>query len=235
MAAGLAMGAVGLGCDDKNEVPPEVLKAQQQPAVPALPPGPTTRELLEGPKKTLRLVDFPLTLDVPPAWNFKSQGSESDVIMVAGPASSGEIEIQLVQQNNVSMTGGPEALLAQAKKEIESKPHPINRVELREFGPGKLLEVRTIANAFVKGKLPEEVWGDVPIVEDPSKVPAGVKNSTHTILNPHRVKWTFTVFLPAGEKKFNVRGLHFLSLGLHDFERDQKFLEQMMGSLKYVE
>jgi hypothetical protein len=232
MAAWLAAGAAGLGCDDKNEVPPEVLKAQKQPPAPT---GPTTRELLEGPKKTLQLAEYPLALDVPPAWNLKSQGAEGDLIMVGGPASSGEIAIQLVQQNNVSMSGGPEAMLAAAKKEVASKPHAINRVELREFGPGKLLEVRTIANPFVNGKLPPEVWGDVPIVEDASKVPAGVKNTTYAILNPHRVKWQFTLFLPAGEKKYNVRGLHFLSLGLHDFERDQKFLEQMMGSLKYVE
>ena len=49
------------------------------------------------------------------------------------------------------------------------------------------------------------------------------------------VKWSFTVFIPAGEKKYNVRGLTFMGLSLHDFEQDREFLERMMKTLKYEE
>ena len=84
--AGLLMGGVASGCDDRNDVPPEVLKAQQQPPLPATRQGPTTRELLDGPKKTLHVGEFPMTLDVPESWGLRSMGN-GEVITIGGPAT----------------------------------------------------------------------------------------------------------------------------------------------------
>jgi hypothetical protein len=230
-AVAILLAAVGLGCDDKNDVPPELLTAQPAPATKA---GPTTQELLAAPRKTFKLGTFPLTLQVPENWNLHSLGN-GEVITVGGPATSGDIDIQLVQQGETVNGSGPESALAAAKKEMAAKPHEINRAELRPLGPGKVLEVRMITNAYVNGKLPPEVWGDAELPDSPSAVPGAPKRVTRAILNPHMVKWTFTVYLPAGEKKYSVRGLSFMGLGLREYERDKEFLEGMMKTLKYEE
>jgi hypothetical protein len=224
---GVLAAGVGLGCDDKSDVPPEMLRPR--PAASA-PSGPTTRELLASPKKTLRLGAFPLTLDVPKDWNLRSM-ADGEVIMVEGPAVSGDVVIQLVQQTQTVGLTGPETALAQAKAEMAAKPHPINRAELRPLGPGKVLEVRMISNKFENGKLPPEVWGDVELTETRS----GPAPTTRAILNPHLVKWTFTVFAPAGEKAYSMRGLNFMGLGLREYDNNQEFLEQMMKTLRYEE
>jgi hypothetical protein len=230
MAGVLAMA--GLACDDKNEVPPEVLTST--PPATTTQAGPTTRELLDAPRKPFKLGSFPLTLEVPQNWNLHSLGN-GEVITVGGPATSGDIDIQLVQQGQTVSANGPEATLAEAKKEMAAKPHPINRAELRPLGPGKVLEVRMISNAFVNGKLPAEVWGDAELPDSTSTLPGVPKKVTRAILNPHMVKWTFTVFLPTEDKKLSVRALTFMGLGLREFDRDREFLEQMMKTLKYEE
>jgi hypothetical protein len=229
--AGILAAGTGLACDDKNDVPPEVLKAQSP--TPAKPAGPTTRALLTSPRQTLRLSTLPLSLEVPKSWGLKSL-AQGEVITVSGPATSGDIDIQLVQQNQTVDATAPEATLATIKAEMKLKPHPINRAELRTLGPAKVLEVRMISNAFENGRLAPEVWGDVE-VPDSAASNGGNKTMTRAILNPHLVKWTFTVYLPAGEKKLSVRTLTFMGLGLHDYERDSEFLEQMMKTLKYEE
>jgi hypothetical protein len=223
------MAGMGLACDDKNDVPPSVLKAQQQAQIPATKAGPTTQELLTGPKKTLRLGEFPLTLEVPRSWGIRSSQT-GEFISVGGEATSGDISIQLVQQSQTLQPGGPEATFEAAKKEVQAKPHPINRVELRPLGPAKVLEQRMISNRFVNGKPPPEVWGDVE-----TSSASGAKVVTHAVLNPHLVQWTFTVFIPASEGKFSVRALTFIGLALSEYERDKEFLEQMMKTLKYEE
>src|SRR5207248_5792322 len=133
-------------------------------------------ELLEGPKQALRLSTFPLTLDVPKSWGLKSF-AQGEVVTVNGLATSGEIDIQLVQQGQMVSVNAPEATLTAAKAEMQKKPHPINRAELRKLGPAQVLEVRMISNAFEGGRLPPEVWGDVE-VPDSGAAPGG--NTTKT-------------------------------------------------------
>jgi hypothetical protein len=225
------LAGAGLACDDKNEVPPEVLKSTPMPVT---HPAPTTQEMLTGAKKTFRLGTFPLTLDVPQSWNLRSM-ADGEVITVGGPASSGDIDIQLLQQSQTISQAAPEAALAEAKKLMAAKPHPINLAELRPLGPGKVLEVRMISNAYVNGKLPPEVWGDAELPTIAPAQPGVPPTHTRAILNPHMVKWTFTIYLPAADKKNSVRALTFMGLGLREYERDQQFLEQMMKTLKYEE
>ncbi len=127
-------------------------------------------------------------------------------------------------------------MLNAAKKEADAKPNAINRVEMHQLGPLKMLEVRGISNKFVNGKLPPEVEGELDLIDPTStNVPPGVKTTTRGIINPHMVKWTYTLFIPAPENKFSLRGLSFMRLGLHDYEKDKDFLEQMMKSLQYEE
>lgn len=225
----LALGPIA--CDDPNSVPPDVLSKAMKQQVPETRPAPTTQELVSGPHKTLKLGNFPLTLEVPRAWELKSDGG---LISVAGAASSGDISIQLVQQ-----AGGPgktislsslDQLLPKFKAEADAKPHPVNRVQLRELpGGAKVLEQRMISNEFVAGKLPPEQWGNTDIVNERT----GEKLTTRAIVNPHLLKWNLTVFLPVTKDQFEARGLTFMGLKLSEYEQDKQFLEKLVESLQY--
>ena len=224
----------GLACDDKNESP-EALKARQQaqqPQLPATKPLPTAQELLAGPKKTLRLGEFPVSLEVPQSWGLRSFGDgAASVIAVSGLASSGEINIQLVQQNQtISSAVGVDTILAEAKKQLAAKPHPLNRAELRPLGPAKLLEMRGMSNQFVNGKLPEEVWGNVEIPDNRGNVV-----TTRAVINPHLLTWTFTLYIPTQNGRYMTRSLSFMGLTPAEYEKDKDFLEGMMKTLKWEE
>ena len=228
---GVVLAGVGLACDDKDTLAPEEIKArqteQQRSRIPASP-VPTTRELLTGKKKTVQLGGFPLTLEVPVTWALHSSG-DSAVITLSGLANSGEIIIQLVQPGKMNGAKLPKSTMATAQKEMADKPHPLNRLEMRLLGPMRVLEQRMITNAFVNGKVPAEVWGDVESNDNLS----ATKTVTHTILNPQILKWSFTFFEPGEKGTYMVRGLTFLSLRVSEYEQDKEFLEQMMQSLKY--
>ena len=229
--SGMIAAGLGLACDDKSDIPPEVINARQnaRSKLPATVPTPTTQELLTGKKKTVVLGAFPLTLDVPLNWALHSVG-EPATITLSGPANSGEISIQLVQPGHMQGDKIPETMFASAKKEQAAKPHEINRLEMRNLGPLKIMEERVIANAFVNGKPVPEVWGDVESSDNATATPT----VTHTILNPQFVKWSFTIF-EKEEKGYQVRGLTFQTLRVSEYEQDKQFLEQMMKTLKYQE
>lgn len=233
--ATVCLAVAPVGCDDKsNDVSPEVIQQREEQRQKRLAavgaaskPAPTTQELLSGKKKTIVLAGFPLTLDVPQNWEMKSLG-EGALITVDGPASSGEISIQLMQQGQMAGNGVVEKAFEAAKKEIAAKPYAFNRAELRKLGPSQILEERLISNAYVNGKPPKEVEGEV---EPDLTLGKPVK----AILNPLLLRWTFTVFEPGEKGKYTVRVLTFLSLRVAEFEKDREFLEQMMKTLKYQE
>src|SRR5689334_10431336 len=131
MAVGVLAAFLGLGlaCDDKNELPPEVIRAQQQQQQKqaATRAGPTTQQLLTGPKKHLRLAGLPFSLDVPTSWELRSL-ADGALITVTGPATSGEINIQLVAQTGRALPAARvNDILVNTRKEVDAKPHPINR------------------------------------------------------------------------------------------------------------
>jgi hypothetical protein len=233
-----ALGGLGAlyiagGCDDSdNSVSPDVLSAQERARkqieeYAKIPPRPTTQELLNGPTKTLRLAEFPLSLDVPQSWELKT--SDTGVLMVVGPASSADVEIHL--SNPGLRVGQLDVQLARMKSEADAKPHPLNKVEMRDLGNGvKVLEQRMISTAFVDGKLPPEREEDI-VIGDPSKGPTV---TTRAVVNPHMMQWTLTIYIPEKEEKYATRALNFMMLQVSEFKRDREFLERTVGSLKYV-
>jgi hypothetical protein len=240
--AGVLVAGAAAGCDDKSEVPPEVLRAKEQQdrerrqaALPATRPTPTTQQLLAEPRRELRLGTFPLVVDAPKSWTVGSLGGSGQIITLSGPATSGEIVIQLVEQGQMVNDVAIDARFEDARREAASKPHPVNRVTLRPFGPGKLLEQRVIAGVFENGKPPAEIWGDVDTGIKDARTQTSLM--TRGILNPRLLKWNFTLFTPAGSGKGKslVRGVNFMSLRLAEYEQDKEFLEQLMGSLRYKE
>jgi hypothetical protein len=239
--AALIGSGLGGGCDEKDDgVAPEVVAARERAErqlreLAKTPPRPTTQELLTGPKKPLRLGDFPLALQVPQSWNLRSSG-EGGVITVGGLATSSDIEIQLASPGrSVGIEGTPRSafldrVMQQNKAEADAKPHPFNKVELRDLGEGvKVVEQRMISTAFVNGKLPPERIEDVPIGDARS----GQVLTTRQVVNPHMMKWYFTVFIPEGADKYSTRTLNFPMLTVSEFAQDREFLEKTMATLKY--
>jgi len=238
--AGVLLGAA-LGCDDSKDLPPEVARAQQeqqerarrQAALPASKPTPTTQQLMAEKRRPLRLGTLPVVIDAPESWKVGSLGGSGQIITLSGPATSGDIEIQLVEQDRPLFNIAIEKALESAKAEAASKPLPLNRVTLRPFGPGKLLEQRMFSGNFVNGRPPVEIVGDVDTgIKDPR---TGAPLMKQDVLNPRILKWNFTLFLPADKDRSLVRELKFMSLRLSEFERDKEFLEQLMGSMRYQE
>jgi hypothetical protein len=79
---------------------------QQQQRQAAKKAGPTTQDLLNGPKKHLRLAGMPFSMDVPSSWDLQSL-ADGALITLTGPATSGEINIQLVAQSGQALPAAP--------------------------------------------------------------------------------------------------------------------------------
>jgi hypothetical protein len=234
----LAAGLVGPACDQKDDVSVESLEArrraqelEQRRHASSGPAAPTTQQLLTGPKTPLRLGEIPLVMDVPKNWGLQSI-AEGSVITVSGPASSGEINIRLGGRGETINAARIDDIVAGFKREADAKPHPINRVEMREIGPLKVLEQRMISSKdFTGGKLPPEVWTTEVLRSEKT----GETTTVKSILNPHLVKWNLTVFVPAGQDKFTTRTLSFMTLKVSEYEQDKEFLEGLVKSLRYEE
>jgi hypothetical protein len=236
-----AMAAVllipGAGCDDSSDSTPESVRAeaqrqqrerdqqQRQASLAATHPTPTTQQLMNEERRPLKLGAFPLVVDAPKSWKVGSLLGSGKIVALQGTATSGDVAVQLIEQERLVPDRTIDVTFENAKREAASKSLPVNRVELRPLGPGKVLEQRMLSGNLVNGRPPEEVWG-----ESDTGVP-GEKRP----VNPVLLKWNFTVFLPAGQDKWSVRTLSFLSLRLAEYQQDREFLEQLMGSLRYQE
>jgi hypothetical protein len=231
MAAALLVS--GTGCDDSGDSTPEAVRAQaqrqqreqRQAGLPTTRATPTTQELSKEPRQPLKLGAFPLVVDAPKSWKVGSLLGSGRILALQGMATSGDIAVQLIDQEQLVVDKAIDVTFENAKREAASKPLPVNRVELRPLGPGKVLEQRMLSGSLVNGRPPEEIWAESD---------TGIPGEKHPV-NPVLLKWNFTVFLPAGKDKWSVRSLNFLSLRLAEYEQDREFLEQLMGSLRYQE
>lgn len=227
-------------CDD-SDTTPEAVRAQaqrqqrereqRQAALATTHPTPTTQELMKEPRRPLKLGQFPLVVDAPKSWKVGSLFGSGEILALQGPATSGDVAIQLIEQDPLVVDRAIDLTFENAKREAASKPLPVNRVELRPLGPGKVLEQRMLSGSLVNGRPPEEVWGESDTgVKDPQ---TGQNLTTRSLIKPVLLKWNFTIFLPAGKDKWSVRSLNFMSLRLAEYEQDHEFLDQLMGSLRY--
>jgi hypothetical protein len=234
-ATAAALLVSGAGCDDSGNSTPESVRAaaqrqreqqqRQAAGLPATRPTPTTQQLMKEPRRPLKLGSFPLVVDAPKSWKVGSLFGSGQIVALQGPATSGDVAVQLIEQGQLVPDRTIDVTFENAKREAASKPLPVNRVELRPLGPGKVLEQRVLSGNLVNGRVPEEVWGESDTGTPGERRP----------VNPVLLKWNFTVFLPAAEGKWSVRSLNFMSLRLAEYEQDREFLEQLMGSLRYQE
>lgn len=241
--AAAALALVALGCDDKNELPPEVIQAQQKQERDKFPvkPLPTTRELTSEAKRWVRMGDFPVALEAPKSWALKSTGLDGEFITLTGNATSGEVNILLNQRKlDPIPLARLDASLEDMRKQSQAKPHPVNRVQKRALGPVIVLEQRMISNEFVGGKLPPEQWGDSYIEDSKGNKltdASGKILTTRAITNPHMLRWTFVIFVPTEKPGYYMQrgSLTFQSLKLSEYTQDQEFLEKLMESLRHEE
>ena len=240
----LGLGWMAGGCEEKDDgISPEVLAAQERARreleeAAKLPPRPTTQELLAGPQKMLRLANYPLSLRVPQSWNLKSE-ADGQIFSVGGMASSGQIDIQFTNPGQRVMAQLLDGAVREARKEADAKPHPLNKVELRDLNDGaKVLELRVISNRFENGVLPPERFEEQVLTDSRTGAEVidprtGSRATTRTVVNPHLLKWTFTVYIPEGTDRYATRALNFMALSVSEYQRDREFLEKMMSTLKY--
>jgi len=239
-AISAALLVTGAACDDSDSTPEAVRaqaqrqqREQRQAALATTHPTPTTQELMKEPRRPLKLGAFPLVVDAPASWKVGSLFGSGQILALQGPATSGDVAIQLIEQGPLVVDKAIDLTFESAKREAASKPLAVNRVELRPLGPGKVLEQRMLSGGLVNGHPPEEVWGESDTgIRDPQ---TGQNMTTRSLIKPVLLKWNFTVFLPAGEGKWSVRSLNFMSLRLAEYEQDREFLDQLMGSLRYQE
>ena len=62
---------VVIGCEERPEVPPEILQKTAEPT-PSGVPRPTTQELVSGARSRTLLSPLPLTMELPPSWGRES-------------------------------------------------------------------------------------------------------------------------------------------------------------------
>jgi hypothetical protein len=237
MVAAVVLITGAMGCDDSSDSTPEAVRAQaqrqerereqqqRQAGLATTHPTPTTQQLMSEPRRPLKLGAFPLVVDAPKSWKVGSLFGSGQVVALQGPATSGDVAVQLIEQGQLVPDRTIDVTFENAKREAASKPLPVNRVELRPLGPGKVLEQRMLSGGLVNGHAPEEVWGESD---------TGIPGERRPV-NPVLLKWNFTIFLPASQGKWSVRTLNFMSLRLAEYEQDREFLEQLMGSLRYQE
>jgi hypothetical protein len=94
------LAAALAGCDDATPPPPPTVAPQ--PVVPPEPAAPTTQELLTGPRHDIPLVEMPIVLTAPVSWSMRSLTDATSLIVLGGPAPSGDVAIRLGKLNSIT-------------------------------------------------------------------------------------------------------------------------------------
>ena len=228
-AALLALSLSG-GCDDRSSTtlpPPDPTTAK---SLPDDFQRPTTQQIVSAPRKTLELLTFPLTIDVPdlphgsaksPEWKISSTGGDSTTsLSVEGPGPSGDVMIQMSPvpgTHKISMIQGMEK---SALKEKADHPDTVFFTEARSIGPVRIIERRTLQH--IAARVVEMTNSKTQEVER-RNVPAS-----------DSVEWSLTLFIPTG-KDYTVGTLTFVGLTKEQYDSDKAFLEQLINSLHYEE
>lgn len=213
LAVGGLILAVG-GCGKKKstavELPEAGHKARAEQA------GPTTQQLLNGPRTRIKLASLPLSLEVPKGWAI-SQPEGTSITFLEGPLpSGGEAHIQLTSkpsiwtdnQSPMSMNDRVSLLEEGAKKEQSEHPESIKRVDVRALGTAKVFEKESVFQPI--GQLLDAQGNPVVV--------------------PLQHRWTITVFVPQ-DKTFATYELNFLSLSQDEYKANEGFLSKIIGSL----
>jgi hypothetical protein len=209
---GLAAG----GCEEKTTpLPPST-----NPAPPGVVARPTTQEILQSPKKTVQLANYPLQLDVPEFWEAKMIKAGA---FVHGPSPGGSVAMLVTRW--ADDTGDPESprrfsseeIDRSFKRDLDARQREPQRVLLaarRQLGDppdyATLIETQEIEPAIPATRTADG--------EDRRAIPA-------------MVTWTLRVYA-SDSGRFICHTIR-LGIPLAQFEQDRAFLEGVFTTLRY--
>ncbi len=214
IAVGLLL-IVAIGCDDKDSLPESVqkaaAKAEDQAAVPHRP---TTQELVNGPKRRLKLTPIPFTARVPTTWKIDNLGG-GNLTVLEGPTPSGEAQLQVTTRSQATAED-IDIIKRASKKEMATTQNMTGRhtieAKFRTIGGLQVFERRVVGTP-------------APLIVTDED------NQEHTVTaTPYT--WTLTLFVPQGAN-FNRYEINFIGLTREQYEQDKPVLESIINSLTY--
>lgn len=222
VAAGLLACAGGaLSCDDRSEVPADLVQQQQPDASNPQNPAttrPTTQQLVEGPRTPKTLDVLPLVLQVPTSWKITAHGS--GIVWLEGPTPAGEVRIHLKHQQGMTQRMWDQLVMG-TQREIERAADPNTTLTMRELGPATVIERRTVGQPI-----------SAPVVDATGVPTLDAKGDVvmHTMLP---MRWRVSVFVPR-EGQIDHYELNFIDLEKPQYDADRAFLEDVLQSLRYT-
>jgi len=203
-----------VACDDRPQIPPELLDPNQESQTPAAPPRPTTQQLTEGPYSRIKLDILPLTLDVPPGWKIERLGQ---LVLLEGYTPVDQARIQLAVRDRLTQSL-VDALLSGSKKEAAAADKSAQMtVEMRELPGMKVLERRSIGRTI-----------SIPVTDAQGvqKLDAQGQPMSHSTTP---MRWRLNFFVPSG-KDFDQYELNFIDLSVDQYNAERSFLEKIINS-----
>ncbi len=192
-----------LGCDDKP-APPKLDEAKPVETM----AGPTTRDLLTGPRKTIPLSYIPMKVTAPVGWQVEAD-SAGAMAFLKGPTPAGnEVQIQLSQRPTMK-NDGLEFLIAGAKEKARKDTSGSSKVDLRHDGSVAILERQSVGEPFA--------------------APSGTDEKSVADTSPE-YRWTINFFVPRNRELLQYE-MNFLGLTVKQFKADQTFLESILRTV----
>ena len=225
VAAGLLACAGGApSCDDRSEVPADLVQQQQPDASDPQNPAttrPTTQELVEGQRVPITLDAMPLTLHVPPQWKItRRSATTGPLVWLGGPTPAGEVQLGLKFQDPM-LPQKFEQLLQGTRREIERATDSNTQLTMRQLGPAHIIERRSVSVPF-EAKAVDSAG--MPITDA-----SGVE-LTRTVTP---MRWRVSVYVP-GDGRVDHYDLNFIDLEKPQYDADRAFLEDVLQSLRYT-
>jgi hypothetical protein len=191
-------------CDEKPKLPPVSNTPTNT--------GPTTQELLTGPRTRLTLGSLPLSVRVPAkGWKIDTISS-AGITLLRGVTPSGGVEIQLSTQRPVKKED-LDSILSYAHKDMERRNEPRNKIDVRTIGGNvKVLE------QFV--------------VNPPQSLITTDATGKETTRQASSVTWTIEVFVPQ-QSQYERHDLNFVGLTYDEYQTDKPLLTEVIDSLTF--
>jgi hypothetical protein len=154
MAVSIILAAGVAACDDTPAMPPIAPPMPaSQPADEPQPARPTTRALLDGPRKTLVLDILPLSVKVPESWQLDRIAG---LAVLTGPAPSGDVTIKL--NTRTIATSSIESTARGAREEQKKNPRSVLLAESRTLNGIPIFERQSVAIAPLDDGTPTYSW-----------------------------------------------------------------------------
>ena len=220
---GAGAGAGAGGCDDKADLPPDLVQQQadQQSADQQglATSRPTTQELVRGERVSIDLDTLPLRLRVPPSWKITRHGTAGSNVWLEGPTPHGDVQIDLTPRPAVARREY-DLFLKGIQRRIDS-PSGREKIQLSQVGPMQIVDYRE--------ELPP---APMPVVDE-SGNPKLDASGELVLQTAVPMRWRRSIYVPRADHA-ELYELRFVVLTKDQYEVDREFLEQVFASLQYL-